>query len=248
MMSRYRQQAFGLVELLLGLLLGSFLLMLLTRQYLIAKQHSDKTFQAIQLAYDKQAISELLRRSIRQAGFTPCGALGQLVMPSDDGTAPKQAIAVNVGDKQALQIMRMSDEVAIVTKVLSPHQLIVEADATFKLKEKVLLADCFHAEVNTITASRRLGTNWQIALKQALHFTYVPPIYIGEWLEERFFVDKNRSGVNALYYQHQHAEEFATFVQSMTATSVKTTTRQRVSLDFVLSQKEAWHLETTVRE
>ena len=49
-----------------------------------------------------------------------------------------------------------------------------------------------------------------ITLNDALLFTYQPPIFIGEWIEERFFIRKGR-----LLYRYRHTDELTPNINSM---------------------------------
>ena len=242
-----KQKAFGLVEFMLGLFLGTCLLTLMIRHYLTIKQLSLDTAHVLAEAYDQQLISELIQTSIRQAGFTPCAPIRWLTTHEVKPLHSLQAIVLNAGEKKALQISRMSENFSIIQEIISKKQVVLGADLSFKMHASVLIADCFHAEIKTIESIQRKGLDWHVRFNTPLHHTYTPPIYIGEWLQERFFIDKNNQGEDALYYQLKHAEELSSQIKGL---SVKLETRgvkQLIAIDFLLSQEKTWHLETTVR-
>ena len=238
---------FGLVELMLGLLLGTCLLSLMLRHYLTIKQHSLDTAKVLAQAYDRQFITELVTTSIAQAGFTPCGPIRWLTGRDSSKTESLEAVRLNVGNKKALQISRMSEDFSVIVDTLSTHELLVEADAGLKSQEQVLVADCFHAEINTIQSIKREGLVLRVSLKNPLHYVYTAPVYIGEWLQERFFVEKNKKGATALYYQVIHPEELSDQIKDFSAQLARLGDKQLVSIDFVLEQGKTWHMETAVR-
>lgn len=247
-MNIQKQKAFGLVELMLGLFLGTCLLTLMVRHYLMTKQHSEVTAKVLADAYDQQLITELMRNSISQAGFTPCASIRGL-MASDDSKQPHlEAIVVNVGNKKALQISRMSEDFTIIQDMLSAKELLVEAaDSFLKVRTRVLVADCFHAEVQTIQAMKPLGLSWGVTLRNPLHYTYKSPVYIGEWLQERYFIDKNTKGQNALFYQLNHPEELSSSIKGLAVTLESMGVKRLVSIDFLTNQGKRWRIETAVR-
>lgn len=242
-----RQKAFGLVELMLGLFLGTCLLALMARHYLTAKQQSADTTTVMARAYDQQLITELMRTSIRQAGFTPCAPIRWLTDNDNQQAQHLEALVLNVGSGKALQISRMSEDFTIIQDVLSTNQLLVEEGLDFRANESVLLADCVHAEIKTIQSIKREGSVWRVTLKTPLHNAYTSPMYIGEWLQERFFIDNNKQGEKALYYQLKHPEELSSHIKSMTVKVEILSEKRLVSLDFILDQGKTWHIETAVR-
>ena len=249
-MSAIKLKGFSLIELMLALLLGSLVLTLMGRHYLTSKHQSNETTKLLARAYDQQLISQLIHTSIRQAGFTPCGSLRGLNVDGKRGVQqPLQPLLVNVGDKKALQISRMSEAFSIVKEKVSARHFQVESGVDFKLNERVLIADCFHAEVAQIQSVWRKNQAWQILLKNTLHYGYESPIYIGEWLEEQFYIDKNSQGQPALYYSQQHPEELSNQIHAMTVSLTKESNNGLlVNIDFMLEQGEMWHLDVAVRE
>ena len=249
-MSVIKLKGFSLIELMLALLLGTVVLTLMGRHYLNSKHQSNDTVKLLARAYDQQLISQLIHTSIRQAGFTPCGSVRGLNLDNEQRTSPLlQPVMVNVGDKKALQISRMSERFSIVKEALSKKQFQVETGIEFKSNERVLIADCFHAEMAKIKWTSHENQSWRITLEKALHYGYESPIYIGEWLEERFFIDKNSQGQPALYYSQQHPEELSRQIHAMTVSLKNASSNNKVlvNIDFLLEQGEVWHLDVAVR-
>lgn len=240
-------KGFGLVEFMLALFLGTCLLMLMVRHYLTMKQQSAATALVLDQAYDQQLITELIRTSIQQAGFTPCAPLRSLIA-YDDSHHPLEGLVLNAGDNKALQISRMSEDFTIVREIISTTQLRVDAVVRdFNVGRKILIADCFQAEINTIQSIHREGKLGYLRLKNPLHNTYESTIYIGAWLQERFFIDKNQQDENALYYQWQHPEELSDEVKGLVVNVETLGVKRLVSIDFLLRDRKAWHIETAVR-
>ena len=76
----------------------------------------------------------------------------------------------------------------------------------------MIIADCQHAEV---LDAYQIGPH-SIQFSQALHYTYHPPIYLGEWLKESFYIAVNHNGQNSLFYQqNQHVDELMSDLQGI---------------------------------
>jgi hypothetical protein len=246
---RKQFNGFGLVELMLGLFLGTVLLSLMTRHYLLIKQHSNATTNTLAKAYDKLLIGELLRKSIHHAGFTPCAPLHEILGPQNPGNATYEVIALPGKNNKALQIARMSEVFSLVTQIISASQWVVSSGFTMKPNEKVMVADCFHAEVQTIQSVRAVHGGTQISFKKSPHYHYVSPVYIGAWLEEQFYIHSNTKGQRAFYYRlGNHAELLSTFIDTMTVKPItQDSNRQLLRIDFGFEHGEAWHLNLAAR-
>lgn len=246
-MSIQKQKAFGLVELMLGLFIGTCLLTLMIRHYLTTKQHSADTAHVLAQASDQQLISELIRNSVRQAGFTPCAPIRWLTVGNSSKSQHLEAVTLNVGDKKALQISRMSEDFSLVSDIISSDELLVDADSILKAHEHILVADCFHAQINTIQSIKHYGKVWRVKLKNPLYYAYKAPVYIGEWLQERYFIDKNNEGKNALFYQLNHPEELSSQIKGLAVTLKSVGVKRLVGIDFLLGHGKILHIETAVR-
>ena len=204
---RQKTDGFGLVEWMIGLVIGSCLLALAGRYHVSISQHAHQTQQLSAQTMDRLMITDLIRTSIQQAGFTPCGAIEKLNITPTIRPIETQS--------NLLKIARMSEYFSIATHMENTHHLLVENDIPFKAGETVLIADCFQAEIQTIQSIHHDKQRTELLFKTPLHQSYLPPIYIGEWLQERFFIQNTPQGKTALYYQLQQAEVLSEHVQSM---------------------------------
>jgi len=207
-----RQQGSSLVELMVALLLSSFLCALLIQQYLISKRHYLDVQKTLSQSSELVWITELLRNSIRHAGFTPCANINQLQGVDHRSQSPiPQAIALD-----ELNITRMSTDFSPVIRQQF-DKVSVTNNTRFKVGQLVLVSDCFHAEIEHISAISHGGNEAILHLSAPLTFVYQSPIFVGEWLEERFFIRKNTQGEKALYYQQQQSEELSDAIDELTA-------------------------------
>jgi type II secretory pathway pseudopilin PulG len=248
MRKRTQQAGFGLVEMMLSLLLSGILIALITQHYLSLQQQSKQTNQTISIHYHQTQISELLRTSIQQAGFSPCLSIPWLAGEDEARHALPAPIEINNDKNHALQISRMSEDFSIVKQLLTSQTLLVEPDVTFRNDEKILIADCFHAEVKTIQKAQHQRGVWHITLTTPLHAHYQSPIYLGEWLLERYYIAQNSHGETVLYYQTNRPEAISNNIQSMSVHLVKHNTITLVLIDFLLPQNQHWQLNTATRQ
>ncbi|MDX1837317.1 prepilin-type N-terminal cleavage/methylation domain-containing protein [Legionella taurinensis] len=214
-----RQTGFSLVEIMIGLLLGSILLGALFNHYFMTRRHEASFQQQVTASDDVQMIIDLLQDNIRQAGFTPCAGIGWLTAADRRGKRQSlAAITLSGGTENRLAVKRMSEDFTAVNRILSPSQVLVDTGCRLSPRQVIMIADCFHAEVTTIERMKAQGeSQCELTLKDPLQFPYTPPAYVGEWLEEQFFVQKNQTGEPALFYQSRHAEELSAVVRSFFA-------------------------------
>lgn len=195
------QQGTSLIELLVSIFLSTMLLMGLVTVLLGVKRHSLHLESRLERIADLQLVTEFMRDSIRHAGFTPCRNLDELVSYDHQryqGVLPSVEISA-----QRLCLRRMSNAMVQVSAIRSENQVVVKNEVPIKEHALVLIADCFHAEVlMTHTIQGRY-----ISLSSPLKFQYQQPIYIGEWLEECFFVRTTHGERMGLYYQAGRADE-----------------------------------------
>ena len=201
------QQGAGLAEIMISLLLASLLMTALMNHYISMKRQYNHLQTALDEAMELQLASDFMRDSIRQAGFTPCLNLDRLnIVDHREGGEP--VMAINVSHKD-LRINRMSPYFDVVTDISSPTHLLITHKKTLHVSHPILIADCYHAEIHRL----REVNGQQITLEKPLAFTYQPPIYIGEWVQERFFVRPQ----GGLFYQREHTDELTSLVKTMSA-------------------------------
>lgn len=197
-----KQMGMGLLEMMISLLLSTLVITALVQYYLNCKRH----YQQLQIALDQtlemQLVHDLMQTSVQMAGFTPCVSIPYLTMHE-----AKFAIKATAN---SLQIGRMSEDFATVRQFINATTVLTTPIRT--LKRPVLIADCYHAEIQEISQVYQSKSATEITFKKPLHFTYIAPVYLGEWLEERFFIHPPAKG---LYYQMHHTEQLTPIVHSL---------------------------------
>ena len=210
----YRQKGLGLPELMISLLLASFLSIALVQHYQTIKRQ----YRYIQTAFseniDLQLVTDLIRNSARNAGFTPCVSIDHLVA-TDHRYGQKKIAAIDVST--SLQINRMSPYFNTVTKILGEDQLTASTDALFQNHQAIVISDCYHAEVQNIRQIRHHSFEQTIILEHPLLYSYYFPVYIGAWVEDVYTIRQIKDHPSALYFGGLHPEELSPHVHALSA-------------------------------
>ncbi|MFC3907920.1 PilW family protein [Legionella dresdenensis] len=213
-----KEYGLTLTELMIALFLSTLLISLLLQQYVTAKKHYLALQKQLNQNFELNLVSDLIKNSVRQAGFAPCRSVGQLeTVDRRDKSVPLLAYII---DDHGLVLNRMSEHFATVQYQYSAQQILVEPGAYFALKQPVLIADCYHAEVQLLKTARSVKEGMLLTLQKPLAYSYIDPIYVGQWLEERFYIHKNPHSQLTLYYQNGHSEELSELINSLSVEAV----------------------------
>ena len=171
-----------------------------------------------------QLAADLIRDSIRQAGFTPCLSLNQLITV-DQRDAHEGLSSIQTGHE--LIIQRMGSEFNVMLGRLDSTRIVLTNDTIVRTDRPIILADCFHAEVQRVLDVHRSAEGQIVTLANPLAFTYQQPVYAGEWLRERFFI----RALSGLFYQRHHTDELSPLVKSLSVEEKEHLTVVRLGLD-----------------
>lgn len=243
------QGGLGLPELLIALLLSSFIMTGLMHHYLATKNQYSDIQKKLERGMDLQLVINLIRDSTRQAGFTPCLRIDHLVT-IDQRKKSRSLVAIDYGldPRSWLRFSRMSEHFETVLDIINSTQLLTTHVQKLYRDQSILIADCYHAEVQKISKIERTTKGQVLTITKPLAFQYHPPIYIGEWLEETYFIQQGYNGENALFYQYQHTEELTGAVHDLLAHLIKH--KEDTFLQVILSiakEDPAIKFETMVR-
>lgn len=245
---RKSQRGIGLPEFLIGLLIASVLMTLLIQQYLSRKQHYQQTQTMLEDAFELELVRDLIRNSVKRAGFTPCVSLNVLETSDNRETkAPLTAFEIHAGVHSALRIQRMSEKFSTVLDWIGAQDLLIQSNYPYRNNQSILIADCYHAEVQTIVATRKTQSGMEIRVMKPFIFHYVPPIYLGEWVSESFFTQKNKQQVSSLFYQANHAEELTPLVKNISTIVKKKGDTTLLQVTLALENNKNVLVETQVR-
>ncbi|WP_133127049.1 hypothetical protein [Legionella nagasakiensis] len=241
-----KEQGFGLPELLISLLLASFIILALVNQYVGAKRHDRFTQYAIEQALELQLVTDLMRDSIRRAGFTPCLNINHLItIDRRNGHKNLQAIEIKHAQQDSIHIQRMDEAFDLMIHINNPTEFMIRK-SMFKSSQVVLISDCMHAEIHQIKAVKSHQNGQRITLSEPLLFNYQKPIFVGEWLQERFYIHPKK-GEAALFYRLNRADELASFIKSMRVHLKQSGRYLVLAVILGLSHGQEIQFETSVR-
>lgn len=221
-----------LIELLIAMLLSNVVLLtaysLLNYQQHYFQQHQ----QQIQLEQNKRFAQYILSNAIRQAGFFGCRSLANSTITNHSNFDPTKLLAIfayhaigkswlpslpkNIKVKSGTDVLAIIYEdsgTAIVTTAMSNPSapLIVTDTSQFKQNDLVVISDCEHADIFTI--SQINGSKKQIQHSSPLSKTYAAPAEIGQLMYYLFYIQPD----DALYVLDNSAipEELVDHVSSL---------------------------------
>jgi len=237
-----RQSGLSLIEWMIGLFLGSCLLIIIGRHHLTTSHYTQTSLTRLTDLNDRLLISDLLITSVQQAGFTPCASTQNLIM-----TPAFPPIELIQGNKQGLQVTRMSEAFTTVAAPPSSNELMLTEDLSLKRDDMILLADCFHAETLKVQQIRRVQQQWYITFQGLLQYPYTQPIYIGKWLNERFYLQNNAQGQPIFYYQIKHPEALSRSIKKIELSLNSFEEHPLIHIKFINAQHNEWSISARVR-
>lgn len=197
--NKYEQsiRGFSLSEILICLLLASLLLTGLIKQYAQVYRQDNILNARLEQNADLQLVSELLRNSLRVAGFTPCGNLNNL---RKDLNQELSAIQIF---QNGVEIIRMSEHYSEFANKVDALQFL---NKTIKSKH-LMITDCYHAAV---ISNIHDSLDWNIGLNFIVN-NYIPPIYIGTYINEKFWI----KDAKYLYYKFKNSEKISDYINGL---------------------------------
>jgi type II secretory pathway component PulJ len=233
-------QGFSLIETMVSLALAMFILTVLTQQYLSIKQQNIQLQKTIADQAELQWVGDLIRSSIRNAGFTPCGNIDHLISVDQTGKNPHLS-SIDIQPQQ-LSIRRMSDHVIEGHRQLNANTLLMQAKPKLNKQDLILIADCFHAEIHSVKDHIVYANEQKVILDNALAFEYQNPFYVGEWIQESYFIRPTSLGKQGLFYRRQHSEELTPLVTSISISEHPTS--KRTLVEVILNNPTALNIIT----
>lgn len=219
----------------------------LMHHYLATKNQYNHIQKEVESNIDLQLVTDLIRDSIRRAGFTPCLSIEHLIT-IDQRKNPHQLLAFEFeSNKLGLKINRMSEYFDTLVKTTALNQLLITNSQPLHRGQSIIIADCYHAEIQTLNRVTPTLKGQTLTLMKPLAFTYQELVYIGEWIEESYFIRPGRDGKTALFYQYQHPEELTTTVQKLDIHLKKYPEHTILQVILSMGNARKLELETMVR-
>ncbi|KTD53787.1 hypothetical protein Lsan_4197 [Legionella santicrucis] len=243
-----KQGGMSLSEVLISLFLASVIMTTLIQFYLESKHQYLEIEKILESDFDVQWVGDLLSDSIRRAGFTPCLGLDQLnVIDHRNYQNNIHALKVENHPSQFIQVSRMKESFAKLIKIESPTTLLVQHLVALNEKRPLLIADCNHAEIHELMGINQQANETRIILKKPLIYFYETSAYVGEFLEERWFIKKNAKRQNTLYYQWVQTEEVTSLVHSLSIKKQFIQNKQFLEVTLGLEDDKTHKIMITVR-
>ena len=231
-----RQHGFGLVELCISLFLSTFIIIVLVTHLVRTRHQYQRIESDIDEAMELQWVSNLMRHSIRSAGYTPCARLDRLVM--NQNVMP---LEVKENPQVKITVRRMDSNSVRVDARPQPNVLIVKS-YPYQMSRPLLVADCYHAEVNALEAIKSTKSGIKLILKDPLYYTYQDPMYVGEWVVESFFIKHSQ-----LYYKNARVDGLKKHIHDFDAKIFFKQNKQLIQMQLKLDDGRIWQLNTMVR-
>ena len=205
------ERGLSILECMLGMTLALSLLHLLLQHYLQIKQETAVTRENLQQIARMQTVLPLLENRGHQAGFTPCLPIDHLRNVDHRNGQSLKAIIIENTPFFKITFQHMAHFVPVAAPMAENQWTLVEHWRP-KSQVPIMIADCQHAEV----LDKYQIQGQTVRFLQKLKYHYQPPIFVGEWQRESFWLQRNLQGKSALFYQaYQHAEELWTGVANM---------------------------------
>lgn len=201
-----KSDGYSLIEMMIALLLSTVLMTAFLQFYTDCKKEFIRIDELINRKLALMDLQLQLRDAIQKQGFTPCLSLKHLQL-SDHRYHPQ-----HTEHPDGLKIQRMSEYFSRIDKKRTPFELILESDGiTYEQGDAVLIADCTHAEIHSVSKSDK----YHLSLNEPLGSTFRAPFFCGAWIDESFYVKKNNKGQSVLNYDYKHPEVLNTSVRSL---------------------------------
>ncbi len=243
-----KQAGISLSEVLISLFLASVIMTALIQLYLGSKRQYLETEKLLAIRFDLQWVSDLLSDSIRRAGYTPCLGIDRLqIIDRRNHQGRIHALQVGNHPNQFIQVNRMNEHFAKIVKIQSPTRILVQNSVVFHKKRPILIADCEHAEIQEIFDMEQQTKNSLIILNKPLFFSYAPSTYIGEYLEEKWFIKKNANHEDTLHYRLAHTEEVTPLIHFMHTRNRSVKDKQFLEIIMGLDENKTHDLRVMVR-
>lgn len=204
-------KGYSLIEIMLSLFLASIVITTLMHYYFVCQQQYFIAQKSLEEGLELHALSEFIQDSIRRAGFTPCLCLDNL--SSFDHRSHKSLQSLQVLDN-SLKISRMSENFYAV-KRLNSTTLLIPSVKNWPHSFPIIIADCYHAEVSSLKYAELSSEGIQLRLNYPLHYDYEELFYVGEWVDEAFFVEKTKTGLARFYYQTSNKEKLTNLIEGL---------------------------------
>ncbi len=202
-----------LIELLIVLIISSFIVSGLFTVYLQMKEHHIKNNALQEISDQVGFINRLLDQAVRGSGYLGYSSWrnvpvydhfqrklidnDRIIWNAGDTNLPVNVQKKMKANTQTVELKQMSFVVtSLAENVLEGASIImvINNDSLDWQKEDLLLiADNQHAELNQIVSLKKMGNNKSVQLLYPLYYSYNFGSYVGGYLDKFYFVGKSGS-------------------------------------------------------
>lgn len=217
-----RQKGLSLIELLYALVLSLCITAFLLQIYSTENHVYTKYQRVLDARFETLYVSDLIADSVHHAGFSACLSLANL----DFGEESLYFQPLSFND-QVLHVQRMATEFAEIVSLDNPFSVQIYPKKPWRVGQKLIIADCSQARWNSIQSIEHRGNSSVLVFKKALPAVFKTPVFVGLWMDERFFLKQG-----TFYYQNQkHKEPLTEDIKAFSGTV------QGAELHYVLQDK-----------
>lgn len=243
-----KTNGFSLAELLIALWLSSLIFTVILQLYITTKSQYQVINKRLSQEFEVRWVMDLISDSVRRAGFTPCMGIDSL-KTTDRRNSSKgiPAIVLLSSPQPKIQVNRMSDNFVNVLKRINAYEILVSEDSAINSQRPIIIADCKHAEIHTISSVQQSTEGRVVVLNNPMLFAFDNKAYLGEWIEEEWLVKKNIRGISNLYYRMNRSEELSSLVHGMTLNEYWKASKRIVRVRLFGENKETYSFQVVVR-
>jgi hypothetical protein len=141
----------------------------------------------------------------------------------------------------------MSERFDVVTRIEHSLNAYATKDEVLHANQRVLIADCYHAEVKEIAHVKLFDKVQKISFLTPLTYSYQKPVYIGEWINETYYTRVSLGHNTSLFYKFGHAEELMSGVHALSGRLEDIEGQKILRVTLGLNQGHQVELNTMVR-
>ncbi|MBN9231839.1 MAG: hypothetical protein BGO90_15255 [Legionella sp. 40-6] len=240
-----KQQGLTLIELMVVMFLATIIMATVFNLYFYVKRNYLQAQEQLSSRFDLYSVKAMILRSVHQAGYTPCTSLEQLTIYDHRSSRNITPSSLSFENKPSglLEIKRMTERFTEVKNIVTPYEINLAEKRIFKPGHPLIIADCHHAEI----ISRYRQYHNKVILEEPLNFVFTDAVYLGEYFEERWFIEKRQNKKASLYYRLSHKEELTPVVNSFAIKAQSTPSAEIIAIDLFWGSGRTYSFLASVR-
>jgi hypothetical protein len=232
-MRQLKIEGHSLSEVLIGLFLSSLIAACAFNYYLKTKSNYFYWIERLMHKQEQILVASFFRTEIRKSGFSPCRNLsniqvydtaknstidvGKLIRLSNDNDLPNIIVKYSKPNSHVLSIKAMDFKYNQVLSNVDAYTIKVSKDYILKPSDKILIADCFHAEINQVRNIKLNSSHQLVSMYYPLIHDFNDKTYIGSFFQSYLYIRKNPNNEWALYYKTNVSEEISSNINMLFA-------------------------------